>query len=93
MAVGAPDPRAERHLACEAVPGQGRMLRYEDDAPAEPPLPGDILAREPTTAWSGLTIADMTPWPDIYLWLAGFTPGFCRLDQADDPHLTGAALS
>jgi protein-L-isoaspartate(D-aspartate) O-methyltransferase len=72
------------------APGGGRItLRYEDDAPAGPPLPGDILASEPATAWSGLTIAGMTPWSDAYLWLAGFAPGFCRLDQADGPQLAG----
>lgn len=71
-----------------SAPGGGRItLRYEDDAPAEPPLPSDILAGEPATAWSGLTIADMTPWSDVYLWLAGFAPGFCRLDQSGDPQL------
>ena len=72
------------------VPGGGRItLRYEDDAPAGSPLTGDILASEPATAWSGLAIADMTPWSDAYLWLAGFAPGFCRLDQAGDPQLAG----
>jgi hypothetical protein len=49
-------------------------LRFEDGAPAAPPLPDDILASEPAAAWSGLTIADMTPWSDAYLWLAGFAP-------------------
>ena len=74
------------------VPDRGDdhiTLRYEDNAPAGPPLPDEILASEPTTAWSGLTIANMTPWSDIYLWLADFAPGFCRLDQAGDPQLAG----
>ena len=72
------------------APGGGRItLRFEDDAPAGPPLPGDILASDPATAWSGLTIADMTPWDDIYLWLAGYAPGFCRLDLAGDPQIAG----
>ena len=31
----------------------------------------------------------MTPWSDLYLWLAGFQPGFWRLDQAGDPQLAG----
>ena len=31
----------------------------------------------------------MTPWSDVYLWLAGFEPGFCRLDQSGDPQLAG----
>jgi len=79
----------ETFFQVPAPDGGHIMLRYEDDAPAEPPLPGDILASEPAMAWSGLTIADMTPWSDIYLWLAGFAPGFCRLDQAGDPHLAG----
>jgi protein-L-isoaspartate(D-aspartate) O-methyltransferase len=64
-------------------------LRFEDGAPAGPPLPDDVLASGPAEAWSGLTIPDMTPWSDLYLWLAGFAPGFCRLGQAGDPQLTG----
>jgi protein-L-isoaspartate(D-aspartate) O-methyltransferase len=72
------------------APGGGHIkLRFEDDAPVGPPLPDSILARDPATAWSGLTIANMTAWSDLYLWLAGFAPGFCRLDQADDPQLAG----
>jgi protein-L-isoaspartate(D-aspartate) O-methyltransferase len=72
------------------APGGGHItLRFEDGAPARPPLPDDILAGDPAAAWSGLTIADMTPWSDLYLWLAGFQPGFCRLDQAGGPQLAG----
>jgi protein-L-isoaspartate(D-aspartate) O-methyltransferase len=72
------------------APGGGHItLRFEDGAPARPPLPDGILAGDPATAWSGLTIADMTPWSDAYLWLAGFAPGFCRLDQAGTPQLAG----
>jgi protein-L-isoaspartate(D-aspartate) O-methyltransferase len=72
------------------APGGGHiMLRFEDGAPADPPLPDDILAGEPTVAWSGLTAPDMTPWDDIYLWLAGFQPGFCRLDQGGGVQLAG----
>ena len=73
-----------------SAPGGGHVtLRFEDGAPARPPLADDILASDPAEAWSGLTIADMTPWSDLYLWLAGFQPGFCRLDQAGDPRLAG----
>ena len=79
----------ETFFQVPAPDGGHITLRYENDVPAEPPLPSDILASEPVTAWSGLTIADMTPWSDIYLWLAVFAPGFCRLDQAGDPHLAG----
>ncbi len=72
------------------APGGGHiMLRFEDGAPARPPLHDDILASDPAEAWSGLAIADTTPWSDLYLWLAGFQPGFCRLDQAGDPQLAG----
>ena len=72
------------------APGGGHItLRFEDGAPAVPPLPEGILASDPAEAWSGLTIADMTAWSDLYLWLAGFAPGFCRLDQAGDPQLAG----
>ena len=69
------------------VPGGGHItLRFEDGAPARPPLPDDVLASGPAEAWSGLTIPDMTQWSDLYLWLAT-QPGFCRLDQAGDPQL------
>ena len=72
------------------APGGGHIvLRFEDGTPAALPLPDDILAGEPAVAWSGLTAPDMTPWDDIYLWLAGFQPGFCRLDQADGVQLAG----
>jgi protein-L-isoaspartate(D-aspartate) O-methyltransferase len=72
------------------APGDGHItLRFEDGAPAGPPLPDDVMDGDPVTAWSGLTIADMTPWSDVYLWLAGFEPGFCRLDQTGDPQLAG----
>jgi protein-L-isoaspartate(D-aspartate) O-methyltransferase len=40
-------------------------------------------------AWSGLTVADMTAWDDTYLWLAGFQPGFCRLDRRGGVQLAG----
>lgn len=40
------------------APGGGHiLLRYEDDAPAEPPLADDILASDPVTTWSGLIAA------------------------------------
>jgi protein-L-isoaspartate(D-aspartate) O-methyltransferase len=72
------------------APGGGRItLRFEDGAPAGPPLADDILASDPVESWSGLTIADMTPWSDAYLWLAGFAAGFCRLDQSGGPQLAG----
>jgi protein-L-isoaspartate(D-aspartate) O-methyltransferase len=72
------------------APGGGHItLRFEDGAPDGPPLPDDVLAGGPATAWSGLAIADMTPWSDVYLWLAGFEPGFCRLDQSGGPQLAG----
>jgi protein-L-isoaspartate(D-aspartate) O-methyltransferase len=51
----------ETFFQVPAPDGGHILLRYEDGAPAEPPLPDGILAREPATAWSGLTIADMTP--------------------------------
>jgi protein-L-isoaspartate(D-aspartate) O-methyltransferase len=81
--------RPETFFQVPAHGGGHITLRFEDGAPARPPLPDDILASDPAEAWSGITIADMTPWSDLYLWLAGFQPGFCRLDQAGDPQLAG----
>jgi protein-L-isoaspartate(D-aspartate) O-methyltransferase len=79
--------RPETFFQVPSPDGGHITLRFEDDAPARPPLPDDILSSDPAEAWSGLTIADMTPWSDLYLWLAGFQRGFCRLDQAGDPQL------
>ncbi len=57
-------------------PGQGHVvLRFEDGPRSGPSLPSDVLAGEPAAAWSGLTVPAMTPWDDVYLWLAGFQPG------------------
>jgi len=78
--------RAETIFTVSA-PGGPVLLRFEDSPPPEPPLLENSLASEPAAAWSGLTIADMTSWEDIYLWLAGFQPGFCRLDQANGTRL------
>lgn len=69
-------------------PGGGAIvLRFEDGAPERPPLPTDVLVGDPAVEWSGLSIGDRVPWSDYYLWLAGFQPGFCRLDQADGVQL------
>lgn len=71
-------------------PAGGRIvLRFEDDVPAQPPLPDSVLTEKPVEAWSGLTIPDETAWSDLYLWLSGFEPGFCRLDQDGEPRLAG----
>jgi len=55
----------EKTVARHPAPNGGHItLRFEDDVPAGPPLPDSILASDPATAWSGLTILEMTPWDD-----------------------------
>lgn len=73
------------------VPGPGgghATLRFEDGAPAAPPVDAGVLAGQPVTSWSGLTVPDQeTAWSDFYLWLASRQEGFCRLDQDGGPQL------
>jgi protein-L-isoaspartate(D-aspartate) O-methyltransferase len=79
------------HLASTSAEPHHAALRGRSARRAA--LPDGILAGVPAAAWSGLTIGDMVPWCDVYLWLAGFEPGFCRLDQSGDPRLAGGGRS
>jgi len=39
--------------------------------------------------WSGLTVPPMTSFSDLYLWLAGAEPGFCKVTTGEGSRLPG----
>lgn len=72
------------------VPGGGHALvRCQDPGADIAGLPPNLLADGPRYHWSGITIAPMTSHTDLYLWLAGFTEGFCHVTEHDGATLPG----
>jgi protein-L-isoaspartate(D-aspartate) O-methyltransferase len=61
--------------------GQGHVvkLRFDSNVPQDMSLLEGVLAAERTEAWSGVTIQHGVSFADLYLWFAGFLPGFCKL--------------
>jgi protein-L-isoaspartate(D-aspartate) O-methyltransferase len=72
-----------------AGPGGGQVtLRLGDETGRDGlGLLDRALWSGPVTSWSGLTIAEQVGFEDLQLWLAGFLPGFCRVDATDSPVL------
>lgn len=61
--------------------GRGRhvRLRFDGDAPQDMSVLDGVLATGRTEAWSGVTIRRGISFADLYLWFAGFLPGFCKV--------------
>jgi protein-L-isoaspartate(D-aspartate) O-methyltransferase len=71
-------------------PGGGQvLLQFEDAAPAHAILDDGIANASPLITWSGVTVANATPFDDLYLWLGGQAPGFCKTTTAPDSRLPG----
>jgi protein-L-isoaspartate(D-aspartate) O-methyltransferase len=70
--------------------GGHAVLRFEETGLDSPGLLDRALFSEPVTAWSGVSIADQAGFEDLHLWLAGFLPGFCRIDAGDSTALPAA---
>ncbi len=79
----------EQAAALDAPGGGHVLIRSEDPAFGDPPLPWDLLAGTPVTAWSGITTGNMTSFADLYLWLGGFAHGFCSVTTEDGAQLPG----
>ncbi|PZG37096.1 methyltransferase, FxLD system, partial [Spongiactinospora gelatinilytica] len=47
--------------------------------PDDPALLDGVLAGERGEVWSGVTVGHGESFADLYLWFAGFLPGFCKL--------------
>ncbi|GAB3852491.1 hypothetical protein GCM10027610_080900 [Dactylosporangium cerinum] len=70
--------------------GKGRhvSLRFDTGAPQDIHLLDGVLAAERTAVWSSVAVAGSESFADVYLWFAGFLPGFCLLaaDAGTDLH-------
>ena len=71
---------AEHRLALRDPAGGDVTLLFDETGPDDPRLLTDALRRGPVQAWSGLTIGAQVDFADLHLWLAGFLPGFCRVE-------------
>jgi protein-L-isoaspartate(D-aspartate) O-methyltransferase len=71
-------------------PGGGQVLLQFEDAEAVPAVLDDSIANaSPMITWSGVTVANATPFDDLYLWLGGQAPGFCKIATGPDSRLPG----
>jgi protein-L-isoaspartate(D-aspartate) O-methyltransferase len=71
-------------------PGGGQVqLQFEDTEPAHAVLRDGIAYGSPLITWSGVTIPNATPFDDLYLWLGGQAPGFCKITTGPDSRLPG----
>jgi protein-L-isoaspartate(D-aspartate) O-methyltransferase len=55
-------------------------LLFDETELDDPRLLTGALDHGPVQAWSGLTIPAQVDFADLHLWLAGFLPGFCRVE-------------
>jgi protein-L-isoaspartate(D-aspartate) O-methyltransferase len=69
----------EQVLPLSSQDGRRVVARFEDHAPASLAVPADALSKPPVEAWSDVTIGGMTSFADLFLWCAGFLPGFCKI--------------
>lgn len=56
------------------------LLLFDETELDDPRLLTGALEHGPVQAWSGLTIPVQVDFADLHLWLAGFLPGFCRVE-------------
>jgi protein-L-isoaspartate(D-aspartate) O-methyltransferase len=79
----------EQAAAFDAPDGMHVLIRSEDPAFGDPPLPWDLLADGPVTAWSGITTGNMISFADLYLWLGAFADGACKITGENGNRLPG----
>jgi protein-L-isoaspartate(D-aspartate) O-methyltransferase len=56
-------------------------------AATEPLFPDGITGTGPLITWSGLTVPHATSFADLYLWLGGSGPGFCKVATGEGARL------
>jgi protein-L-isoaspartate(D-aspartate) O-methyltransferase len=67
--------------------GSQVQVTFEDTAPAGAVHPGAITGTAPLVTWSGVTIPPATSHADLYLWLGGCEPGFCKVATGEGARL------
>jgi protein-L-isoaspartate(D-aspartate) O-methyltransferase len=67
--------------------GHHVKLRFDSNVPTDMSLLDGVLATQRTEVWSGVTIGRGVSFADLYLWFAGFLPGFCKLDAEEGAEL------
>jgi protein-L-isoaspartate(D-aspartate) O-methyltransferase len=69
--------------------GDQVQVTFEDNATAtaEPLFPDGITGSSPLVTWSGLTVPHATSFADLYLWLGGSGPGFCKVATGEGARL------
>ncbi|MFG2042126.1 methyltransferase, FxLD system [Dactylosporangium sp. NPDC048998] len=75
--------RPERIFQLPDRDGHVVSLRFDAGTPEDVHLLTGVLGTERTEVWSGVTVAGSESFADLYLWFAGFLPGFCLL-KADE---------
>jgi protein-L-isoaspartate(D-aspartate) O-methyltransferase len=73
----------ERTLALPDRQGRHVTLHFDGDVITDPALLDGVLSAGRTERWSGITIGRSVSFADLYLWFAGFLPGFCQLTVDD----------
>jgi protein-L-isoaspartate(D-aspartate) O-methyltransferase len=69
-------------------PGGGQVqVTFEDTATAESLFPDGVDSSGPLVTWSGVTIPHATSFADLYLWLGGSEPGFCKVATGEGARL------
>jgi protein-L-isoaspartate(D-aspartate) O-methyltransferase len=68
-------------------PGGGQVQVTFEDTTAEPLFPDGITGTSPLVTWSGITIPHATSFADLYLWLGGSEPGFCKVATGEGARL------
>jgi protein-L-isoaspartate(D-aspartate) O-methyltransferase len=63
--------------------GEEVRLRVDDGQQVNAELLRQAFAQSKVEAWSGVTIPRMTPFDDLFLWLAFAAPNFCKLAATD----------
>ncbi|TMR27462.1 methyltransferase, FxLD system [Actinomadura geliboluensis] len=78
---------AERTFLLPDRYGKHIKLQFDSDVPGPTAELDGVLATDPVSVWSGVTIANGVSFADLHLWLAAFLSGFCRVGADPDTEL------
>ncbi|RAY15489.1 methyltransferase, FxLD system [Actinomadura craniellae] len=70
---------AERAFLLPDRRGKHVRLQFDSDVPEATDLLDGVLATEPVSVWSGVTVGNGISFADLHLWLAVLLPGFCQV--------------